>query len=233
VKDTKLNISAAYLRPGLPFGGSCLPKDLRMLAQLGARVGFDLPLLDGTLASNEAHLKRTVNAVPNNGRPRIGLDGLAFKPGTDDLRESPIVLIAEHLIGKGYDLKIYDPVIETSLLAGTNREYIEAHLPHLSSRLVHKLDELVDHADVVLLARDVEPVLLQIALSGKHPTLIDLRGENHLPDKLRQAQARVQAQFSQPAQPEIPGALDAKPSAAFLSALCRNTRTNLAPSHAQ
>ncbi|HEY0456905.1 MAG TPA: nucleotide sugar dehydrogenase, partial [Verrucomicrobiae bacterium] len=98
VKDQKLNISPAYMRPGLPFGGSCLPKDLRMLVQVSSRAGVDLPLFRATLSSNEAHLKRAIEAVPKNGEKKIGLNGLAFKSGTDDLRESPIVLIAEHLI---------------------------------------------------------------------------------------------------------------------------------------
>src|SRR5216117_1924058 len=151
VQDRKLNISSAYLRPGLPFGGSCLPKDLRMLLQIAVRAGVDLPLFRSILASNDTHLKRSIEAVPKQGRMRIGLNGLSFKPGTDDLRESPIVLIAEHLIGKGFDVKIHDPAIETSMITGTNRDYIRRHIPHLSSRIVHDLDDLVKHADVLLI----------------------------------------------------------------------------------
>jgi len=178
VKDDKLNISPAYLRPGLPFGGSCLPKDLRMLVQVASRVGVDLPLLRNTLTSNEAHLKRAIDMVPKEGQRRVGLNGLAFKSGTDDLRESPIVLIAEHLIGKGFDVKIFDPAIETSLITGTNRDYIERHIPHLSSRIVHTLDELIEHAEVLLITRDAEKLVDGLVAHGKRPSLVDLRGQS-------------------------------------------------------
>jgi len=191
VKDEKLNVSPAYLRPGLPFGGSCLPKDLRMLLQLANRSGLDLPLLRGTLASNEAHLKRAIDAVPKNNSLKIGLNGLAFKSGTDDLRESPIVLIAEHLIGKGYNVKIHDPAIETSMITGTNREYIEKHIPHLSSRIVHDLDDLVKHADVLLITRDGDKLLDRVVACGKRPTIVDLRGQNHLIKRLLEAKKRA------------------------------------------
>lgn len=180
VKDEKLNVSAAYLSPGLPFGGSCLPKDLRMLVHLASGEGLDLPLLRNTLVSNEAHLRRAVAALPKIGRPRIGLHGLAFKAGTDDLRESPIVLIAEHLIGKGYDVKIYDPGIETSLITGTNRDYVQQHIPHLSQRLVRSVEQLIEHAEVVLLTREAGQLLDAIVDMNRRPTIIDLRGQSNL-----------------------------------------------------
>jgi GDP-mannose 6-dehydrogenase len=179
VEDRKLNIAPTYLRPGLAFGGSCLPKDLRMLVQMAGRAGVDLPLLRGILASNEAHLKRAMDAIPKNGYRRIGLNGLAFKTGTDDLRESPIVLIAEHLIGKGYDVKIHDPALETARLTGTNREYIEEHIPHLSSRLVRNTDELIRHSDLLVATRDAEALLGRMAELGKRLPIIDLSGRKH------------------------------------------------------
>jgi len=191
VKDSKLNISPAYLRPGLPFGGSCLPKDLRMLVQVASRSGVDLPLMRGILASNDAHLKRAIDSVPKGGHPRIGLNGLAFKSGTDDLRESPIVLIAEHLIGKGCDVKIHDPAIETSMINGTNRDYIERHIPHLSSRIVHSLDELVEHAEVLLITRDGEQLLERVVAKGKRPTIVDLRGQNDHIKRMLEAKKRT------------------------------------------
>jgi len=191
VQDRKLNISPAYLRPGLPFGGSCLPKDLRMLLQIAGRAGVDLPLLRSILVSNETHLKRSIDAVPKNGRARIGLSGLAFKPGTDDLRESPIVLIAEHLIGKGFDLKIHDPAIETSLITGTNREYIQQHIPHLSKRMVHRVEELVDHAEVLLMTRDDDQLLERVVQKEKRPIVVDLRGQNHLMKRMLEAKRRA------------------------------------------
>ncbi len=182
VQDRKLNISPAYLRPGLAFGGSCLPKDLRMLLSLAGRKNMDLPLLRSILPSNEAHLKRSMDLIPDNGMRRVGLHGLAFKAGTDDLRESPIVLIAEHLIGKGYDLKIYDPAIETSRISGANRDYIEKRIPHLSSRLVASPDDLLTHAEILLIARDGEALLERAAKLAKRPLLIDFTGR---PARLR------------------------------------------------
>jgi len=176
VQDRKLNISPTYLRPGLAFGGSCLPKDLRMMLHLAARNNVDLPLLRSILPSNDAHLKRAMDLVPDTGIRRVGLNGLAFKPGTDDLRESPIVLIAEHLIGKGYDLKIHDDAIKTSRITGANREYIEKRIPHLSSRLVSSLDELIEHSELILITRDGDGLMEWAAQAGRKPMIIDLRG---------------------------------------------------------
>ena len=176
VQDQKLNISPAYLRPGLAFGGSCLPKDLRMILHLANRAGVDLPLLRSLLPSNDAHLKRAIDMVPDNGARRIGLNGLAFKSGTDDLRESPIVIIAEHLIGKGFDLKIHDTAIETSRITGANRDYIEKRIPHLSSRLVSTLDELIEHSEILLITRDGDALMERAAKLGKRPLVVDLRG---------------------------------------------------------
>jgi GDP-mannose 6-dehydrogenase len=176
VRDQKLNISPTYLRPGLAFGGSCLPKDLRMMLQLAYRNSVDLPLLKSLLPSNDAHLKRSIDMVPDNGMRRIGLNGLAFKSGTDDLRESPIVLIAEHLIGKGYELKIHDAGIEASRITGANRDYIEKRIPHLSSRLVSTLDELIEESEIILITRDGDAVMDRAAKLGKRPLVIDLSG---------------------------------------------------------
>jgi GDP-mannose 6-dehydrogenase len=176
VQDHKLNVSPAYMRPGLAFGGSCLPKDLRMMLNLATRKNVDLPLLRSILPSNDAHLKRSLDLVPTDGVHRIGLNGLAFKAGTDDLRESPIVLIAEHLIGKGHDLKIHDSAIETSRITGANREYIEKRIPHLSSRMVATLDELIEHSEIILITRDGNAVAERAAQLGKRPQIIDLSG---------------------------------------------------------
>ena len=120
--DTKLNISPAYLRPGFAFGGSCLPKDLRALVHAARRVDLDLPLLESVLPSNNRHLQRTLDAIVATGRKKVGLVGLSFKPGTDDLRESPLVELAERLLGKGFELRIFDPVVSYSSLVGANRE---------------------------------------------------------------------------------------------------------------
>jgi GDP-mannose 6-dehydrogenase len=150
--DRKLNISDAYLTPGFCFGGSCLPKDLRALVHRAHGSHVAIPILESVLASNEAHFRRTYELLTANGRRRIGLLGLAFKPGTDELRESPFVELAERLIGKGYDLRIYDPSIHLPSLTGTNRDYIEEHLPHLKQLLAETAREVVEHAETCVVA---------------------------------------------------------------------------------
>src|SRR5690349_20006791 len=158
--DRKLNISPAYLRPGFAFGGSCLPKDLRGLVYAARRADVAVPLLSHVLPSNEEHLKRAFDLVTAaalgssdaagiaSGRRRIGLFGLSFKPGTDDLRESPLVELAERLLGKGYDLRIYDANVSLSRLIGANRDYIEGRLPHLGDLLSNSVEDVLDHAEV-------------------------------------------------------------------------------------
>ncbi len=155
--DHKLNISEAYLTPGFCFGGSCLPKDLRALVHRANGAHVDVPILESVLRSNEAHFRRTYDLLTANGRRRIGLFGLAFKAGTDELRESPYVELAERLIGKGYDLRIYDPSIHLPSLTGTNRDYIEEHLPHLKQLLTETAGEVVEHAETCIIAsKDAE-----------------------------------------------------------------------------
>ena len=149
-QDTKLNISPKYLRPGFSFGGSCLPKDLRALVSEIGKRGLELPVLGSILHSNEIHLKRCINIVTEAGRRRIGLVGLAFKEGTDDLRESPAVELAERLIGKGFDVRIYEPSIEPGRLHGTNLNFIEKSIPHIWKLMVENLEQLSQHAEVLV-----------------------------------------------------------------------------------
>ena len=174
VQDTKLNVSPAYLRPGLPFGGSCLPKDLRMILSLANKNDVELPLLKGIMASNEAHIRRAIESIADAGCHRVGLDGLSFKPGTDDLRESPMVRIAEHFLGKGYSLSIFDPAIITSRLTGTNREYIDKHIPHLSGRLVDDPADMVDRCDAIVFTRDNSPLRAFVEAMTNPPLIVDL-----------------------------------------------------------
>lgn len=150
VQDTKLNLSATYLRPGPPFGGSCLPKDLRALVGYARRGDTATPLLSGVLASNEEQKRLCVEVIQRVGRKRIGLAGLSFKHGTDDLRESPAVELAETLLGKGYTLKIFDPNVAYAALLGSNLAYIERELPHLSALLAPDMAALVADVDVVV-----------------------------------------------------------------------------------
>ncbi|WP_328940666.1 nucleotide sugar dehydrogenase [Streptomyces sp. NBC_00250] len=176
--DRKLNISPAYLRPGFAFGGSCLPKDLRSLVHAAQRADVSVPILAHVLPSNSDHLQRAVELVERTGKRRVGLFGLSFKPGTDDLRESPLVELAERLFGKGYDLRIYDPNVNLSRLLGANREYIETRLPHLAQLLSDSVAEVLDHAEVCLVGTR-DPAVLSALPHGDGPVIVDLI---HLPD---------------------------------------------------
>jgi GDP-mannose 6-dehydrogenase len=171
--DRKLNISPAYLRPGFAFGGSCLPKDLRGLLHAARRVDVTVPILEHVLPSNAEHLQRAFDLVAATGRRRVGLFGLSFKPGTDDLRESPLVELAERLLGKGYDLRIYDSTVSLSRLVGANREYITDRLPHLAELLTASVEQVLQHAEVCLVGCPDGAVLSGLAAAGDR-TIIDL-----------------------------------------------------------
>ncbi|MFF8840182.1 nucleotide sugar dehydrogenase [Streptomyces sp. NPDC015130] len=176
--DSKLNISPAYLRPGFAFGGSCLPKDLRSLVHAAQRADVSVPILSHVLPSNADHLQRAVDLVERTGKRRVGLFGLSFKPGTDDLRESPLVELAERLFGKGYELRIYDANVHLARLLGANREYIESRLPHLGQLLTDSVDEVLEHAEVCLVGTR-DPAVLKALPHGESPVIVDLI---HLPD---------------------------------------------------
>jgi GDP-mannose 6-dehydrogenase len=171
--DRKLNISPAYLRPGFAFGGSCLPKDLRGLVYAARRADVSVPILEHVLPSNEEHLRRAFELIAATGRRRIGLFGLSFKPGTDDLRESPLVELAERLVGKGYRLRIYDANVQLSRLVGANREYIEDRLPHLGDLLSSSVDDVLAHAEVCVVGCQDPAVLTAMDRAGDR-TIIDL-----------------------------------------------------------
>jgi GDP-mannose 6-dehydrogenase len=174
--DDRLNLSAAYLRPGYAFGGSCLPKDLRAITDRARKSDIDLPLLQAALASNASHFERGVRLVEAAGRRRIGLLGLSFKSSTDDLRESPAVALAERLLGKGYQLSIYDEDIHPERLRGANRTFIDQHLPHLGQLLSESLDATLASSDVVVLTKlwpDVENLAARLR---DDQVLVDLVG---------------------------------------------------------
>ena len=149
-KDTKLNLSPYYLKPGFAFGGSCLPKDVRALTYCAKTLDLDLPVLTSILRSNERQVERAIEMVMNGPGRRVGVLGFSFKAGTDDLRESPIVTLVEHLIGKGYDLRLYDRNVSLARLTGANKAYIEEHVPHLARLMVETIDEIFDHADTIV-----------------------------------------------------------------------------------
>ena len=174
--DTKLNISSAYLRPGFAFGGSCLPKDVRALTYQGRLLDVDTPVLSSILPSNQLHIAHALAMIRATGRRRVGLLGLSFKEGTDDLRESPIVTLAEQLIGKGYELTVYDQNVRLASLVGANREYILNHIPHIGRLMVDRPELLLEQSDVVVVAsvdREFAPLLQRLA-AGK--SVIDLVG---------------------------------------------------------
>ena len=149
-RDRQLNISAAYLKPGFAFGGSCLPKDLRATIHLAKTHDVELPMLANILASNRAHIEHAIAKVFASGRRRVGMIGLSFKTGTDDLRESPLVLIAEQFIGKGLSVLVYDPEVHLSQLLGANRRFIEQHLPHIGSLIRKDIENVVAASDVLV-----------------------------------------------------------------------------------
>jgi GDP-mannose 6-dehydrogenase len=171
--DTKLNISPAYLRPGFAFGGSCLPKDVRALVDMARRRNIDIPLLAGLIPANDAHIRRAVELVVACGRRRVALMGLSFKAGTDDLRESPLVELAERLIGKGYDVRIYDANVSVSRLAGANRRHIAEHLPHIGQLLTDDLAEVVAHAEVFVVGSSAPEIAEALAGVDDRP-VVDL-----------------------------------------------------------
>jgi GDP-mannose 6-dehydrogenase len=149
-RDEKLNLSSYYLKPGFAFGGSCLPKDVRALQYRAKEVDLELPVIQSILGSNMLQVQHAVDAIVETGRKRIGLLGFSFKAGTDDLRESPMVILAESLLGKGYQLSIYDKNVSIARLVGANKSYINEQIPHLSSLLRDAVDDVVRDADVIV-----------------------------------------------------------------------------------
>jgi GDP-mannose 6-dehydrogenase len=150
-RDTKLNISPSYLKPGFAFGGSCLPKDLRALLYKAKMLDVSAPILSAILPSNEQQIERGVQAVIEKGSKKVGILGFSFKAGTDDLRESPLVELAERLIGKGYDLRMYDGNVKLAAIHGANRDYILNRVPHISRLMVPSIDEVLDHAGTIVI----------------------------------------------------------------------------------
>ena len=149
-RDEKLNLSAYYMKPGFAFGGSCLPKDVRAMQYRAKEVDLDMPVIASILGSNQQQIQHAVDMVVETGRKRVGLLGFSFKAGTDDLRESPIVILAEALLGKGYSLRIYDRNVSIARLVGANKDYINTQIPHLSSLLCETTDEVIDGSDVIV-----------------------------------------------------------------------------------
>jgi GDP-mannose 6-dehydrogenase len=162
-KDRQLNISPAYMKPGFAFGGSCLPKDLRATLHFAKQRDVDLPMHGSILASNRSHVDLAISKVMRSGRRRVGMIGLSFKTGTDDLRESPLVLLAEHFIGKGLSVLIYDPDVHLSNLLGANRRFIEQHVPHIGSLIRGDIAAVIAESEVLIVGLNDLEVARQLA----------------------------------------------------------------------
>jgi GDP-mannose 6-dehydrogenase len=171
-RDTKLNLSPYYLKPGFAFGGSCLPKDLRALTHKAKEADVNAPMLNSILVSNQLQIERAVELVLRTGRKRVGVLGLSFKPNTDDLRESPMVTLVERLIGKGLKLAIYDRDVELARLFGANKEFIENEIPHISSLMRKELQEVVESAEVIVIGKRDEEFRAAASSGGR--AIIDL-----------------------------------------------------------
>mgnify|MGYP001489679723 CR=1 FL=1 len=174
VKDTKLNLSPYYLKPGFAFGGSCLPKDLRALAYRARQLDVPVPVLEATLESNLLQIERAVQMIVRTGKKRIGFLGFAFKAGTDDLRESPVVTVIERMIGKGYDVRLYDREVSLARLVGANKQYIEQEIPHIARLMAESIDEVVESSDVIVIGNKADEFKTLETTIGPDRVVIDL-----------------------------------------------------------
>ena len=172
--DEKLNLSSYYMKPGFAFGGSCLPKDVRAMQYRAKEVDLEMPVIGSILGSNQLQIQHAIEMVADTGKKRVGLLGFRFKAGTDDLRESPIVILAEALLGKGYQLCIYDKNVSIARLVGANKEYINKQIPHLSSLLRDSIDEVLDASDVIVVGNGSPEFAEALKRTRPDQTVIDL-----------------------------------------------------------
>ncbi len=173
-QDTKLNLSPYYLKPGFAFGGSCLPKDLRAINYKAKELDVEVPVLESIMPSNRLQIQRAIDMVVGTGKKRIGVLGFSFKAGTDDLRESPMVTLIEALLGKGFQLSIYDRDVSLARLFGANKDYIEREIPHISQLMRESLNEVLSGSDVVVIGNSAEEFRAIESLLREDQVLIDL-----------------------------------------------------------
>ncbi len=173
-QDTKLNLSSYYMKPGFAFGGSCLPKDVRALTYKGKMLDLNLPVLNAIMPSNHYQIEKAINMIVTKGKRKIGILGFAFKAGTDDLRESPIVDVIETLVGKGYDLKLFDQNVSMAALTGANRDYILNHIPHISRLMVESVQEVLEFAEIIVIGNNSAEFKLVFDKLKPGQVLVDL-----------------------------------------------------------
>ena len=173
-KDDKLNLSPYYMKPGFAFGGSCLPKDVRALQYRAKELDLDIPMINSVLHSNGMQVQVAIDRIVDTGKRKIGLFGFSFKAGTDDLRESPLVIMAEALLGKGYELSIYDRNVSLARLVGANKQYIEEQIPHLSRHLCDTIDEVIDRSEVIVVGNGAPEFSEAVARCRPDQIVIDL-----------------------------------------------------------
>jgi GDP-mannose 6-dehydrogenase len=173
-RDGKLNLSSYYLKPGFAFGGSCLPKDVRAMQYRAKELDLEMPIVGSILESNRLQIQHAVDMVVETGRKKVGLLGFSFKAGTDDLRESPLVILAEALLGKGHELRIYDRNVSLARLVGANRDYINQQIPHLSSLLADSIDAVLDDSDVIVVGNASPEFDRALEHTRPDHTIIDL-----------------------------------------------------------
>jgi len=173
-KDTSLNLSSYYLKPGFAFGGSCLPKDLRAIVYQAKRNDVEVPLLSSLMPSNERQIQHAYGLVRNSGRTKIGVLGLSFKAGTDDVRESPVVILIEMLIGKGYSVAIYDEEVSLAKLYGANKRYLDETIPHVTSLIESSVPKVVEKSDLVIVSKKTDHFKKEIERLKKDVFIVDL-----------------------------------------------------------
>jgi GDP-mannose 6-dehydrogenase len=173
-KDTKLNLSPYYMKPGFAFGGSCLPKDVRALTYKAKSLDLQLPLLSSLMPSNQLQVQKGFDMITAYGRKRVGILGFAFKAGTDDLRESPLVEVIESLIGKGYDLRLFDRNVNLAALTGANRDYILNHIPHISKLMVESMADVLAFAEVIVIGNSAPEFRTILEQIKPHQIVVDL-----------------------------------------------------------
>ncbi len=180
--DEKLNLSSAYLKPGFAFGGSCLPKDIRAMNYKAKMLDIELPIINNVLTSNQKQIERGLEIIVAAGNKKISVFGFSFKAGTDDLRESPLVEVIERLIGKGYDLRLYDRNVNLAKLTGANKEYIRNVIPHISQLMVDNIDDALSHGDTIVIGNQADEFKALLTMTSESHTVIDLVRIAHEPN---------------------------------------------------